>query len=81
MVLEWTYVTWRARTGARLVVDAVVEARHGGEDGGPQLGDVVEQLQDVAAVEADADTAANGGRQRVALVDVGQRQVRDVPVT
>ena len=63
-----------------LVVDAVVEARHRGEDGRLQLRDIVEQLQNIATVEADADAGADGGRQRVALVYVRERQVRYVPV-
>ena len=63
-----------------LVVDSVVEARDAEEDGGLQLRHVLQQLQHVAAVEADGGAAVDGRHGHGALVDVRQRQVADVPV-
>ena len=62
------------------VVDPVPQAWHGAEDRRPQQQHVVEQRLHVPGEEADRGAAVREPEHRHALVDVRERQVRDVHV-
>ena len=62
------------------VVNPVPQAWHGAEDRRPQQQHVVEQRLHVPGEEADRGAAVREPEHRHALVDVRERQVRDVHV-
>ncbi|GIX61885.1 peptidase M15, putative [Babesia caballi] len=64
--------------GEDLVVDAEEEPRHADEHGGLERLEVLEDVADVAAVDADAAAHENAGVDVDALVHVGERQVAEV---
>ena len=70
----------RARLREDSVGDAVEESRHGGEDGGPQVHEVVEDLGGVSLREADARAVEDHSHLHEVLEHVGHRQVADVGV-